>query len=129
MPHPEKRRTPRIQPYLAPCRVIVGEARVPGYVTDLSLRGARVRSEDEPPTADTSVILEMRLGGGIAHSRLSARVKWMRATDEGYTFGVVFEALAEEAEEALRTVLDEFKKRAAALEPKGEGRGPATGGT
>ncbi len=116
---PEKRRLPRIQPFVAPCRVIAGETRLSGYLIDLSLQGARVSTELPPPASETAVVLEVRLGARVARSRLPGRVKWVRPAADGHMFGVVFEGLSAEAERAIEAVVEEFRKRAAALEPGG----------
>lgn len=116
---PEKRRIPRIQPFVTPCRVSAGERRLSGYLIDLSPQGARVSTEVPPPASETIVVLEVRLGARAARSRLPGRVKWIQPADDGHVFGVVFEGLSAEAERALEGVVEEFKKRAAALEPGG----------
>ena len=116
---PEKRRIPRIQPFVAPCRVTAGERRWAGYLIDLSPQGARVSTQVPPPASETTVVLEVRLGARVARWRLPGRVKWIQPADDGYVFGVVFEGLSAEAERAIEAVVEEFKKRAATLEPGG----------
>lgn len=116
---PEKRRTPRIQPFVAPCRVIAGESRSTGFLMDLSRRGARVSTELPPPQSETSLVLEVRLGARVARSRLPARVKWVKPAEAGHVFGVVFEGLSAEVERAIDLVVEDYRKRAAALESGG----------
>ena len=116
---PEKRRVPRIQPFVARCRVEVGERRWSGYLIDLSPQGARVSSEAPPPENGASVVLEVQLIARVARSRLLGRVKWVQPAADGHVFGVVFEGLSAEAERAIGAVVEEFKKRVAALEPGG----------
>ncbi len=115
---PEKRRTQRIQPFVAPCRVIA-ETRSAGYLMDLSRQGARVSTEAPPPPNETLVMLEVRLGARVARSRLPARVKWVKPTKAGHVFGVLFEGLSAEAERAIVQVVEDYRKRAAALESGG----------
>src|SRR5688572_31249612 len=45
----EKRRSPRIQPFVAQCHVTAGARRISSYLTDLSHEGARLACEAEPP--------------------------------------------------------------------------------
>ena len=45
----DKRQTIRIQPFVTPCKVIDGETRYVGYLTDLSTRGARVSCDSPLP--------------------------------------------------------------------------------
>jgi hypothetical protein len=117
-PPEEKRRTPRIQPFVAPCQVVAGETRISGYVTELSLEGARVSCDDDPPAADSQVVLEVRLPRQATRSRLNGRVKWARAADEGrrgHVFGVTFEGLGAEEQANVAAVLAEFRRLAAEL--------------
>lgn len=116
---PEKRRVPRIQPFVAPCRVVVSARRWSGYLIDLSPQGARVSTQAPPPDLEASVVLEVRLVARAARSRLLGRVKWAQPADDGHVFGVVFEGLSADAERAIGAVVEEFKKRVAALEPGG----------
>ena len=44
----EQRKTPRIHPFVAPCRVVSESRAVAGYLTDLSEAGARVTCETDP---------------------------------------------------------------------------------
>jgi hypothetical protein len=117
-PPEEKRRTPRIQPFVAPCQVVSGETRTAGYVTELSLEGARVSCDADPPPIDAAVVLEVRLPRQPARSRLSGRVKWARAAEEGkrgHVFGVTFEGLGAEEQANVAAVLEEFRRLAAEL--------------
>jgi hypothetical protein len=114
----DKRRTRRIEPYLAPCRILVGRRRLPGYVTNLSDRGARVYCDEKPPLVGRTVILEIRFRTGVPYSRLRAQARWVRmASDETglHSFGASFRGLKAEERQAVVGVLAEFRKRAAML--------------
>jgi len=112
----EQRRTPRLQPYVAPCRIVVGMHRLSAYITDLSLGGGRVHCDGDPPNPGTLVTLEVRIGKRVAHSRLPAVVKWTKpAARTGHDFGLTFEGLSAEDQKALQGVVDEFHRRAAQL--------------
>ena len=112
----EKRRTPRIQPFVAPCQVVDGERRTAGYVTELSLEGARVTCDADPPVVESPVVLEVRLPRQPARSRLAGRVKWAQSAEgKGHVFGVTFEGLGEEDRASVAGVLAEFRRLAAEL--------------
>jgi len=112
----DKRRTPRIQPFVVPCRIVVGRHRQSAYITDLSLGGGRIHCDDEVPNPGTLVTLEVRIGRRVAHSRLPAVVKWSRAAGKGgYELGLTFEGLSEEDRKALQAVVDDYHRRAAQL--------------
>ena len=112
----EKRRTPRIQPYVAPCRVVRGRRRFVAYLTDLSPRGGRVACDVDPPPAGTRVVLEVRLGRRVSHSRLPAVVKWARSGIRGtHTFGLTFRGISAEARRGLEVVVDDFRRLAAQI--------------
>jgi PilZ domain-containing protein len=116
----DKRRTPRIQPFVAPCRVLEepGPRGLTGYLTDLSPRGAQVATQGLPPVPEVAVVLEVRLGADAAATRLPARVKWVRAAEHGdwHAFGLVFEAVSPEEQRLLDAVVDDFRRRAAQLD-------------
>lgn len=113
----DKRRTPRIQPFVAPCRVLEepGSRPLAGYLTDLSPRGAQVSTQGLPPTPEAAVVLEVRLGSEPAATRLPARVKWVRAAEHGdwHAFGLTFEAISAAEQSMLDSVVEEFRRRAA----------------
>jgi hypothetical protein len=112
----EKRRTPRIQPYVVPCRVVRGRRRFVAYVTDLSPRGGRVACDVDPPAPGTRVVLEVRIARRVSHSRLPAVVKWTRAGPKGsHTFGLTFQKVSAEAKRALEAVLEDFRRLAAQI--------------
>jgi hypothetical protein len=115
----DKRRTPRIQPFVAPCRVLEepGPRPLSGYLTDLSPRGAQVSTQGLPPAPEASVVLEVRLGADPAPTRLSARVKWVRAAEHGdwHAFGLTFEAVDAAGQRVLEAVVEDFRRRAAQL--------------
>jgi hypothetical protein len=111
----EKRKTPRISPWVAPCVVVDGARRLPAYFTDLSVRGARVSTEDEPPKAHARVVVEARLGKALAPSRLPGQVKWVKAADKGHEFGLTFVGVTGELQRTLESVVEEFRRLADAL--------------
>jgi hypothetical protein len=112
----EKRRTRRIQPFVAPCRCVLGEERFPGFLTDISEKGGRVHTEVEPPPIGTTLALEARLGRQATPLRLPATVRWTRpAPRGGFLFGLLFEGVRPEEQAALDAVVDEFRRRAASI--------------
>ena len=111
----EQRKTLRIQPFVAPCRVVTKERAWSGYLTDLSEAGARVTCEAEPPAKDAAVTLELRIGRVATRSRLQARVEWVRAQESGSVFGLSFAGLAGEQQAALQAVVAEFRRMASEI--------------
>ena len=114
----DKRRTSRIEPYLAPCRVVVGRRQMSGYVTNLSPRGARVYCDDRPPRVGQKVSLEIRFKERAAATRLLAEARWVRAADaagDAHSFGVSFRGMSATQRKAVEQVLHEFRRRAATL--------------
>lgn len=111
----EKRKTPRIRPWVAPCVVVEGARRLPAYFTDLSVRGARLTTEEPPPAAHARVVIEARLGRALAPSRLPGQVKWVKAVDKGHEFGVTFVGITSELQRSLEAVLADFRRLADAL--------------
>jgi hypothetical protein len=112
----EKRRTPRIQPFVVPCRLVVGVHRLSAYLTDLSLGGGRVHAEGTVPNPGTLVTLEVRFGQRVAYSRLPAVVKWSKTGDDGvHDLGLTFDTLSAEDQSTLQSVVDEYHRRAAEL--------------
>jgi hypothetical protein len=116
----EKRRTPRVQPYVVPCRLELPNGRIlAGYVLDISPRGAQVSCEGAPPATGIHVTLEIRLRRGPAWPRLPAEVKWTRppASPEGNpTCGLTFVDLGAPDQKLLEDALEDFFRRAAQLE-------------
>jgi hypothetical protein len=113
--NPEKRKTPRIQPWVAPCVVVDGARRVPAYFTDLSVRGARLSTEGQPPAAHARVVVEARLGRSISPSRLPGQVKWVKPAEKGHEFGVTFVGITSELQRTLESVVHDFRRLADAL--------------
>jgi hypothetical protein len=111
----EQRKTVRIQPFVAPCRVIAGERGVLGYLTDLSEAGARVTCDQEPPREDEPVTLQLRIGRAAARSRLAAKVEWVKAQSSGHVFGLSFAGMPKEQQKALQTVVSEFRRLASEI--------------
>ncbi len=116
----EKRRVPRVQPYVVPCRVELPNGRVlAGYVTDISPRGAQVSCQGPPPASGIRVTLEVRLRRGPVWPRLPAEVKWTRppvAPDNNPTCGLTFLDLDAPDQKLLENALEDFFRRAALLE-------------
>ena len=117
MVHEDKRTTLRIQPFVAPCRVVEASRRFSAYLTDLSLRGAQVSCTPLPPPEGTTVVLEVRIGGG-GRLALPGRIQWSKpaGTGGGHQFGVTFEGIDAVGERDLRAVLEEFQKRVSELQ-------------
>jgi hypothetical protein len=111
----EKRKTPRIRPWVAPCVVVDGARRLPAYFTDLSVRGARLSTEEPPPAANARVVVEARLGRALAPSRLPGQVKWVKAADKGHEFGITFVGITSELQRSLESVVADFRRLADAL--------------
>lgn len=117
-PDPEKRGTPRIQPFVARCRIECRGTSAGGYVTDLSERGAQVSCPVEAlPDGAQSVVLEVRFSRQAALARLPARVQWTRPGRKPgqIVFGVTFEELDEPALGAVRSAVERFQRQAALL--------------
>jgi len=114
----EKRKARRIQPFVAPCRVVHRRRRVSGHLIDLSPRGARVASEEALPKAGSKVVVEARLGSVATYTLLPGEVKWVRAAKrplKGEICGVTFKGLSGPQQLALEFVLYDFRRRAAQL--------------
>jgi hypothetical protein len=114
----DKRKTRRIEPYLAPCRIVVGRRRLSGYVTNLSVRGARVYSDEKPPRVGQRLTLELRFRARAARHRLPAETRWVRTASDVaglHSFGVSFKGLTSEGRRTVESVLVEFRERAALL--------------
>ena len=116
-PPEEKRRTPRIQPFVAPCHVASGARRTAAYLADLSVDGARVTCDAEPPALEEWVTVEVRLPRQAERSSLPGRVKWVQPAEnrKGHTFGITFEGMSAEGRAAVATVLAEFRRLVAEL--------------
>ncbi len=114
----EKRQVPRIQPYVAPCRVLDQARRVSGYVMDLSPTGARITVESEPPAPGAKVVIEVRFARTSPHSLLPGQVRWVKGPEgpkATYTFGMTFQDLTAEQQKVLTSVIQEFRRRAEEL--------------
>lgn len=111
----DKRAVPRIQPFVAACRVIEAGRRFSGHVTDLSLAGAQVSCTVPPPSEGTAVVLEVRFGTRTSRRPLPARVQWARPAGNGHQFGVTFDGLDAPAREDLAEVIEEFRQLASRL--------------
>jgi hypothetical protein len=114
----EKRRSPRIQPYVAPCKVLDRARRVSGYVMDLSPTGARIMVENEPPAPGATIVIEVRFARESPHSILPGQVRWVKGPEgpkPTFTFGMTFEGLTGEQGLVLGRVVEEFRRRAEEL--------------
>jgi hypothetical protein len=111
----EKRKTPRIQPWVSPCVVVEGSRRLPAYFTDLSIRGARLSTEAPPPAAHARVVVEVRLARALAPSRIPGQVKWVKPVDKGYQFGLTFVGITADLQRTLEAVVEEFRRLADTL--------------
>ena len=116
-PLEEKRRTPRVQPFVAPCHVVSGARRMAAYLADLSADGARLTCDADPPALEEWVTVEVRLPRQAERSSLPGRVKWVQPAEsrKGHTFGITFEGISDEGRTAVETVLAEFRRLAAEL--------------
>jgi hypothetical protein len=112
----QQRRAPRIQPFVLPCRYVLGQQRIPGFLTEIGTAGGRVHTELEPPAVGTSVVLEARLGQQATHVSIPATVRWSHASPRGgFLFGMSFEGISAEAQKVLDGVVEEFRRRAAQI--------------
>jgi hypothetical protein len=114
----EQRKGERIQPFLAPCRVIHEERRFAAHLIELSLGGGRVACRALPPPAGAAVVLEVRFEAGAERTRLSAVVRWARRlpdSEDGHMFGVTFASADEGAERVVAEAIEQFRLRAATL--------------
>jgi hypothetical protein len=112
----ERRRAPRIKPFVARCRLWIASRSHSGYVTDLSTEGAQVSWGGSPPAVGSAVVLEVRLDPRYGYSRLPARVLWTRpAEDESLAVGLSFAELGESERRTLQEVVEEYQRRAADL--------------
>jgi hypothetical protein len=115
MPRTE-RQAVRIQPFVAPCRYVVGETRVPGFLTDISTRGCRVQTDADPPAKGTALAIEVRLARKPTHLRIPGTVRWMRTSPRGgFVFGVSFEGIGHDEQHVVDDVVEEFRRRAASI--------------
>lgn len=114
----EQRKGERIQPFVAPCRVM-HEGRVfAAHLVELSLGGGRVACRATPPPAGSSVELEVRFEEGAERARLAAEVRWARRlpdSEDGHMFGVSFAHVGDDGERVVAEAIEQFRLRAAAL--------------
>lgn len=114
----EKRGTRRLEPFVAPCRIIDGGRSLSAYLTDLSTQGARISANASLEVGAQSIVIEVRFSRRSPACRLPARIQWMHAgskAGEAAVFGVTFEGMAAEEQAQLEAVLREFERRAALL--------------
>jgi hypothetical protein len=110
------RQAPRIQPFVVPCRYAVGDARVPGYLSDISVKGGRVHTDVEPPATGTTLLVEVRLRTLATHLPVPATVRWARPSERGgFVFGCSFDEVGPEEQKVLEAVVAEFQRRAASI--------------
>jgi protein involved in temperature-dependent protein secretion len=113
----DKRTSPRVQPFVMRCRLSFAGRTATGYLTDLSVRGARVYVQDQPPAAGARLEIEVRFRHTSRHSRLGAEVKWTRLADDGrgHRVGVRFLGLGRDERALLDHVVEEFHAQAARI--------------
>ena len=113
----EKRKASRIEPFVVPCRVLHKMRRLAGHLVDLSVRGARLASEEVLPKTGSRIVIEAKLGASVA-MRLNGEVKWVRKIGRplaGQMAGITFRGMTEKQQHAVEFALYEFRRRAAAL--------------
>lgn len=112
-----KRREERVQPFVSPCKIIHGPRKFSAYITELSPDGARISCDSALPSPGTPIVIEVRFGAAAVRSRLPAEVKWVRYQEDPVCclFGVSFEGIGKDDKRVLDSVLEEFRRRAAAL--------------
>jgi len=111
-----RRRSERIQPFVAPCRYVVADARVPGFLSDISRHGGRVHTDVEPPAVGVSLTVELRVARQPIALRLPAVVRWARSEDRGgFVFGVSFDGASASEQQALDALVEAFLRRAASI--------------
>jgi hypothetical protein len=117
MSAPEQtRQTPRIQPFVVPCRYAMGDARVPGYLSDISPKGGKVHTDVEPPPVGAVLLVEVRFRSLPTHLPVPATVRWTRPSSRGgFVFGCSFDAVGAAEQETLDAVVAEFHRRAASI--------------
>ena len=112
----EKRQTQRIQPFVAPCRYVLGEERFPGFLTDISEKGDASTRRSSPRRSGRPSRWKC---GWVARRRLSASPPPSagrgRRRGGGFLFGLLFEGVGPEEQKALDAVVDEFRRRAASI--------------
>jgi hypothetical protein len=111
-----RRRSERIQPFVAPCRYVVAETRVTGFLTDISRHGGRVHTEVEPPVTGATLTVELRLARQPVALCLPATVRWSRPGERGgFVFGVSFDGVGADEQKALDSLVEGFLRRAASI--------------
>jgi hypothetical protein len=108
----EQRKTERIQPFVAPCRIVAGPRAFSAYLTDLSAAGARVHCEAEPPAVGTAVVLEIRITRRPPRSRITGHVEWVKPAERASLFGLSFANVAADQQRALDGLVADFRRRA-----------------
>jgi len=112
----EKRRAPRIPPFVASCRYVLGERRHVGLLNALSRSGARVHTEEEAPPDGSEVVVEVRLGQKATHLRIPGTVRWAGPSPRGgVVFGMSFDGIGSAEQQVLDAVIEEFRRRVALL--------------
>jgi len=112
----QQRRAPRIQPFVVPCRYVLGQQRIPGFLTEIGTAGGRVHTELEPPAVGTNLVLEARFGRQATHVRIPGIVRWAHASPRGgFLFGMSFEEISPDAQKIVDGVVEEFRRRAAQI--------------
>jgi hypothetical protein len=111
-----RRHSQRIQPFVAPCRYLVGETRMPGFLTDISRHGGRVHTDVQPPVLGASLTVEIRVSRQPIALKVPASVRWARPGERGgFVFGVSFDGAGEDEQIALDSLVEGFLRRAASI--------------
>jgi PilZ domain len=111
-----RRQAQRIQPFVAPCRYVVGDDRVSAFLTDISSGGGRVNADAQPPVVGTTITIELRVARQPVALRLPATVRWTRQGERGgFVFGVSFDGVGRDEQQALDALVEGFLRRAASI--------------
>ncbi len=113
----DKRATPRIQPFVVPCRVSCDGQTIAAYITDLSPRGARLTCDAEPPGVGKHVEIELRFRRVGERAHVAGEVKWVhpKSREGSFTLGIRFVSQSAEARDLLERKVAEFRDHAARL--------------
>ena len=111
-----RRLSERIQPFVTPCRYVVGDARFPGFLTDISRHGGRVHTDVQPPAEGAALTVELRLARQPVALVLPATVRWARPGERGgFVFGVSFDGAGADEQKELDALVEGFLRRAASI--------------
>jgi hypothetical protein len=103
---------------VCPCKLIEGDKRLNGYLTDLSVEGARISCDAPLLPSTQSLGIEVRFSRRGPATRLSGRVQWRspgKKSGEAAVLGVTFEEASAGERAVLESVVQQFRQRAALL--------------